>query len=97
MQNLLGPLPKVQQAKRAMEKAEANSLQVRVELQADCLAGMWPTEARQSGNSLNQEMWTLHSKRHPPSGMIDCSDNRKVTLCPMHLPTAPRRNVRGGS
>ena len=41
VQNLLGPPPKVQQAKRAMEKAEANSLQVRVELQADCLAGMW--------------------------------------------------------
>ena len=41
VQNLLGLLPKVQEAKRAMDKAEANSLQVRVELQADCLAGVW--------------------------------------------------------
>ena len=41
VQNLLGVLPKVQQAQRAMDKAEANSLQVRVELQADCLAGVW--------------------------------------------------------
>jgi len=41
VQNLLGLLPKVQQAQRAMDKAEANSLQVRVELQADCLAGVW--------------------------------------------------------
>jgi len=41
VQNLLGLLPKVQQAQHAMDKAEANSLQVRVELQADCLAGVW--------------------------------------------------------
>ena len=41
VQNLMGVLPKVQQAQRAMDQAEANSLQVRVELQADCLAGVW--------------------------------------------------------
>jgi uncharacterized protein len=41
VQNLLGVLPKAQQAQRAMDKAEANNLQVRVELQADCLAGVW--------------------------------------------------------
>ena len=41
VQNLLGILPKVQQAQRAVGKAEANQIQVRVELQADCLAGVW--------------------------------------------------------
>ena len=41
VQNSLGLLPKVQEAQKAMDKAEANSLQVRVELQADCLAGVW--------------------------------------------------------
>jgi predicted metalloprotease len=41
VQNLLGLLPEVQQAQRGMGKAEANNLQVRVELQADCLAGVW--------------------------------------------------------
>jgi predicted metalloprotease len=55
------------------------------------------TEATQSGTSLNRETWTLHCRRHPPSGMIDCSDSRKVTLCPMPSPTARRHNVRGGS
>ena len=41
VQNLLGVLPKVQQAQRATDQTEANGLQVRVELQADCLAGVW--------------------------------------------------------
>jgi predicted metalloprotease len=41
VQNLLGVLPKAQQAQRAMDQTEANNLQVRVELQADCLAGVW--------------------------------------------------------
>src|SRR5271165_5650952 len=46
VQNLLGLLPEVQQAQRGMGKAEANSLQVRVELQADCLAGVWAKRAQ---------------------------------------------------
>jgi uncharacterized protein len=42
VQNLLGILPRAQQAQRSVgNKAEANQIQVRVELQADCLAGVW--------------------------------------------------------
>jgi hypothetical protein len=42
VQNLLGILPKAQQLQRAADsKADANQIQVRVELQADCLAGVW--------------------------------------------------------
>jgi predicted metalloprotease len=46
VQNLLGLLPEVQQAQRGIDKAEANSLQVRVELQADCFAGIWANRAQ---------------------------------------------------
>jgi predicted metalloprotease len=46
VQNLLGILPKVQQAKQGVEQADANALQVRVELQADCLAGVWANRAQ---------------------------------------------------
>jgi len=41
VQNLLGVLPRVQAAQRGVDQVEANQLQVRVELQADCLAGVW--------------------------------------------------------
>ena len=46
VQNLLGILPKVQEAQqRAGSRAESNRLQVRVELQADCFAGVWAHHA----------------------------------------------------
>ena len=42
VQNSLGILPKVQQAQRAAgSRAESNHMQVQIELQADCLAGVW--------------------------------------------------------
>jgi len=47
VQNQLGLLPQVQQAQRGMDQAEVNSLQVRVELQADCFAGIWANRAQQ--------------------------------------------------
>jgi uncharacterized protein len=47
IQNLLGILPRVQQAQlQADDKATANALSVRVELMADCLAGVWAANAQ---------------------------------------------------
>lgn len=46
VQNLLGILPKVQAAQaRASSRGQANALSVRVELMADCLAGVWAANA----------------------------------------------------
>ena len=57
VQNLLGILPRAQQAQRAADsKAEANHIQVQVELQADCLAGVWA----------NRENEMLKSQGKPP-------------------------------
>jgi predicted metalloprotease len=57
VQNLLGILPQAQQAQqRAGSKAEANQIQVQVELQADCLAGVWA----------NRENASLRSQGKPP-------------------------------
>ena len=57
MQNLLGILPRAQRAQRTVgNKAEANHIQVQVELQADCLAGVWA----------NRENKMLVSQGKPP-------------------------------
>lgn len=54
VQNLLGILPKAQQAQRASgDKASANRIQVRVELQADCFAGIWASRSEKKNHFLD--------------------------------------------
>ncbi len=43
MQNLLGILPQVEEIRQQSSEAQANALTVRLELQADCLSGVWAT------------------------------------------------------
>ena len=45
VQNVTGILPKVQQLKQGRPQREANQLQVLIELQADCYAGVWAHHA----------------------------------------------------
>jgi hypothetical protein len=54
VQNQLGILARVDQLKRRAGEAESNALQVRVELQADCLAGLWARRAQEQRNILEE-------------------------------------------
>jgi len=50
VQNLIGILPKVQEA----EQRDANALSVRTELMADCLAGVWAYHMNQRHGNLDE-------------------------------------------
>jgi predicted metalloprotease len=41
VQNLIGLLPKIQQARQQSDERTSNALSVKTELMADCLAGVW--------------------------------------------------------
>ena len=53
IQNLLGVLPQAQRQQQAAgSRAQANAIQVRVELQADCFAGVWAARSNQKWKSI---------------------------------------------
>jgi predicted metalloprotease len=50
VQKLLGIMDKVEAVRQRIGQSESNALQIRVELQADCFAGVWANHAQESKN-----------------------------------------------
>jgi hypothetical protein len=53
VQNLVGTARQVREAQQSASQAEANNLSVRMELQADCFAGVWANTAQRSRQLLS--------------------------------------------
>lgn len=54
VQNLLGISTKVRNAQQGVSKAQGNQLSVRLELQADCFAGIWARNTEKTKHVLEQ-------------------------------------------
>jgi len=54
VQNLLGIMGRVEQARARASQGQANALSVRLELQADCYAGIWAHHAQRTRHILEQ-------------------------------------------
>ena len=100
IQNLLGILPRVTRLQQqAGSKAEANALQVKVELQADCLSGVWVNREEKKRPGF------LEAWRHRCSTDHGDRDRRRHAAAPgaragwclTPSPTAPPRSASSGS
>jgi predicted metalloprotease len=54
VENQLGLLARVQQRQQEVDRTESNQLSVRVELMADCLAGVWANNSQQRYKALEE-------------------------------------------
>ena len=55
VQDLLGTLDRADALKQQGSQTQANAISVRIELQADCLAGVWAANANKKWNLTNQD------------------------------------------
>lgn len=71
VQNQLGVLDKVQGLQSRVSKAQANQLSVRLELQADCFAGVWANRSQQTQRNIVLEPGDLESGLRAASSVGD--------------------------
>ncbi|MBI2256357.1 MAG: zinc metallopeptidase [Proteobacteria bacterium] len=71
VQNLLGIEKQVSRARSGMSEADANALSVRVELQADCFAGIWAHQIEADDQNLKLEAGDIEEGLQAASAIGD--------------------------
>ncbi len=71
VQNLLGISGQVHSMKQRLNQADANALSVRLELQADCLAGVWANRADRSRTNIALEAGDVEEALNAASAIGD--------------------------
>ncbi len=79
VQTLLGIADKVQSMKQRLDERRANALQVRMELQADCLAGVWAQRINQTTGGKRLEPGDIEEGLNAASAIGDDMIQRKMT------------------
>ena len=92
VQNLTGVLPKFNQMRQQMSEAEANQMSIRVELQADCFAGIWGHFTAQKG-MLERAISKRRSTRRSRSATTRCKRGRRAMSFPKASTTARRSSA----
>ena len=77
VQNLLGIIDKVDQVREQASDADSNALSVRLELQADCLAGVWATRS-QKEQGWRHEQGDIETALHAASQIGDDTLQRRA-------------------
>ncbi len=98
VQNLLGILGRVDAQRERSGEAASNALSVKIELQADCFAGVWARRA-QSERGWRLEQGDIETALNAASMIGDDTLQKKAsgTVVPSPSPTVPAPSVFPGS
>jgi predicted metalloprotease len=93
VQNLMGVTGKVEAMRARSSQTQQNAVSVRVELQADCLAGVWAHHSQRSKGWL--EVGDIEEGCVPPrrSATTRCRRPHRATWCPRASRMAPARSA----
>jgi len=97
VQNLLGISDRVQAARRRVSEAEYNRLSVRLELQADFLAGVWARYADRIKHVVEAGDIEEAMRAANAVGDYRLQYRSRGYSCPIHLRTARPNNASAGS
>ena len=96
VQDLTGPLDEAHNLQARASETEGNAIQVKVELQADCYAGVWAANAKDAQGQPVMEQGDFEEGMRAAEAIGDDTlqtPERRAGSSPTASPTAPRRSA----